>query len=94
MNYLYRLSQTQNRGYDTFDSCIVCAPDEDTARNYHPSGQVFYHRREVWETAYDRVLWADAWGWANNPEAVTVERIGIADETTQVGVVCASFNAG
>lgn len=28
------------------------------------------------------------------PEAVTVERIGIADETTKVGVVCASFNAG
>jgi hypothetical protein len=35
---LYLLTQTDNRGYDTFDSCVVCAPGEEEAREIHPRG--------------------------------------------------------
>jgi len=31
---IYLLTQNTNRGYDTFDSCMVAAPDEATARGF------------------------------------------------------------
>jgi hypothetical protein len=34
---LYKISQEVNSDYDTYDSAIVCAPDEETARNMCPS---------------------------------------------------------
>jgi hypothetical protein len=33
---LFKISQTENTDYDTFDSAVVCAPNEETARNIHP----------------------------------------------------------
>lgn len=33
---LYLLSQDENRGYDTFDSCVVAAPDEEAAKRISP----------------------------------------------------------
>ncbi len=33
---LYLISQSANSGYDTFDSAVVVAPDEETARNISP----------------------------------------------------------
>jgi hypothetical protein len=38
---LYYISQTKNRGYGTFDSAVVCAPDETTARNINPNGNSY-----------------------------------------------------
>jgi inorganic pyrophosphatase/exopolyphosphatase len=35
---IYLISQTENEDYDTYNSAVVYAPDEDTARNLHPSG--------------------------------------------------------
>lgn len=37
MNKLYLLTQTHVRGYDTFDSCVVCAPDREDARLIRPA---------------------------------------------------------
>ncbi len=89
---LYLITQTQNGGYDTYDSAVVCAPDEDAARHMHPSG--------CQEEGYDRPqkLWWEAKhhyaAWANDLEAVTVKLIGEAAVDVAEGVVCASFNAG
>lgn len=38
MMNLYLISQSQNNYFDTYDSAVVCAPDEDTARWTHPDG--------------------------------------------------------
>ena len=35
---IWKLSQNQNGGYDTYDSIIVCAETEDEARNINPHG--------------------------------------------------------
>lgn len=35
---LYLLSQTANNDCDTFDSLVVAAPDEETAKNIIPGG--------------------------------------------------------
>ena len=33
---LYLISQEKNPGYDTYDSAVVAAPDEETARAMEP----------------------------------------------------------
>jgi hypothetical protein len=80
--YLYLISQTENNIWDTFDSAVVCAPDEETARNMDPANG-------------EPMTWGETWGsWATAPKNVTVELIGTAAEGVRQGVVCASFNAG
>ena len=76
---LYLLTQTTFRGYDTYNSCVVAALDEETARNTHPGGYV-----------NDRIP-SRTWP---APEFVTVTLIGTADPSVRPGVVCSSFNAG
>jgi hypothetical protein len=78
---LYLISQTEEEGYDTYDSAVVCAASEDEARKLHPSG-----RNEQWGTAYS--------AWCAAPESVTVKQIGVAVEERPAGIVLASFNAG
>ncbi len=62
-----------------YDSCVVAAPDEETARNTHPGGYPSYP------------LPYRTWP---RPEHVTVTLIGTADPSVRPGVVCSSFNAG
>ena len=80
---LWKISQSINNGYDTFDSAIVVAPDEETAQNTHPSGNNAH-----FETRND------TWVSSHQIDHVTVEYIGEAKQGTQEGVILASFNAG
>ncbi len=80
---LYKISQTQNNDYDTYDSAIVCAESADQARLIGPCGQVWTENRKRWD-----------WCWCKHPDQVTVELIGVADPSIAPGVVLASFNAG
>ena len=78
---LYLIKQTTNQDYDTYDSAVVCAPDEETARNMDPC-------------IGKPVDWNNPWNsWCSSPDQVSVKLLGVADEKIQ-GVVCASFNAG
>jgi len=80
MMKLWIISQSVNRGYDTFDSAVVAADTEEEARNILPSGGT----------------WSDAYrygGWARNPSEVNVEYLGVTDRDIS-GVILSSFNAG
>jgi hypothetical protein len=94
---LYLLSQTENRGYDTFDSCVVCAPNEEQAKTIHPRGDLNYVSGRGWiwcDYPYLRSelsMGVDRW---SSPENVTATLIGVADPSVKAGVVIASFNAG
>lgn len=80
---LFLLSQTANDDYDTYDSAVVCAVDEEDARNIHPDGHEYTTEREN-----------DRWGsWARKSEIRIVE-LGEALPSVKQGVVCASYNAG
>jgi hypothetical protein len=81
---LYRISQTVNDGYDTYDAAIVAAPSVTEARKVHPE----QGRDDPW--AEDRCYTA----WAKKPSDVKVELIGLAKPGTEAGVILASFNAG
>ena len=77
---IYLISQSEKDGYDTYESAVVIAPDEESARHTHPRRGII---REWWH--YD---------WASSPERVMVQLIGTAAPGAEPGVVCASFNAG
>jgi hypothetical protein len=80
--YLWHISQTENNNYDTYDSAVVIAPDEDAARLIHPGGT-------------DLKDWGYKYGtWCSSPDKVSVRRIGTAEDGAAGDVVCASFNAG
>lgn len=78
---LYKLTQSSNNNYDTFDSLIVAANNEDEARLIHPNGEDV-----KWGSRYST--------WAYLPEDVKVTLIGEADSTILKGIVLSSFNAG
>ena len=80
---LYKISQTVNNDWDTYDSAVVAAPDEETARTMHPRGT---------EQVTPHTEWANS-DWAE-PKHVSVELIGEAKTETKQGIICASFNAG
>ena len=81
---LYLISQSVNNDYDTYDSAVVAASNEDEARNMSPSSGC----PVIWidEEEYYSV-------WCYKPEQVKVEYLGESIDNFK-GVVCASFNAG
>jgi hypothetical protein len=81
---LYLISQTTNDNYDTYDSAVVAAENEEEARSLNPSGG--FMTKEDWEALYT--------SWCNNPKQVKVMLIGKAIEGATTGVILASFNAG
>lgn len=81
---LFLISQDENNDYDTYDSAVVCAPDEAAARLMDPGGNDGAPPR--WECKYS--------SWCSSPEKVAVQLIGDAAPGLPLGVVCASFNAG
>lgn len=79
---IYFVLQNDNGGYDTYDSFVCVAPDEETARNMSPAGGAMDWRDE-WSTS----------SWARDSTRVSVRLIGKAKDKAQT-VICSSFNAG
>ena len=81
---IYRITQEANVGYDTYDSAIVIANNEEKARKIHPSSNLHENVSDwYWETTW------------TNPHNVIVEWICEYNGEYQNGtVLCASFNAG
>lgn len=75
---LFLISQSQNDGYDTYDSAVVAAPDEEAARRMHPADDPDLESTRMWCF----------------PERVIVRYLGEAADDVEQCVVCASFNAG
>lgn len=80
---LFLISQDQNDDYDTYDSAVVAAADEETARQMNPANG---KPMDEWDKKYN--------SWCNGLEHVTVRYLGEATGDVEQGVVCASFNAG
>ena len=100
---IYLLSQTVNRDCNTYDSCVVIAEDEESARKMHPNNAVWKHFRWVHiETDHEFSHQMLSESWVDDIKDVTVKMIGMAGGRDFDGkpslvkpcVVCASFNAG
>jgi hypothetical protein len=81
---LYLISQAVNKGYDTYDSAVVCAPDEATARSMSPRDG----------TPITAEYNSKVSCWVASPKKVRVTYIGEASPEITQCVLCASFNAG
>jgi hypothetical protein len=81
---LYRISQTKNGDYDTYDSAVVAATSADEARHIHPDGGMPETR--WWEKRECSPTWVD-------PGDVEVEYIGTGPQKNPT-VICSSYNAG
>lgn len=99
---LYKLSQTINEDYDTYDSAIVCAENEEEARHIHPSEFVTHYKDGKWYGTYAVAPYSEyetencfrSWVKFEDLDQVKVELIGEAEANIKKGVVLASFNAG
>ncbi len=87
---LYKISQTQNNDYDTYDSAVVSAEDEEDARSMHPGWTTDKEWRE--EAGVRHNLTSNTWVNYNDRCVVVVEYLG--DTEIGKGIVVASFNAG
>ena len=79
---LYRIWQEVNNDYDTYDSAVVAALDEEDARSINPES-----------IRFDDYELMDSSSWTER-ENVKVEYIGEAADNIERSVICASFNAG
>lgn len=80
---LYLVSQRDNRGCDTYDSCVVVASSEEEARNIHPGNET---DRNCWQ--FDLV---------SDTSKITVVFLGVyAGPSNDLDnpVICSSFHAG
>ena len=75
---IYLVEQAENRGYDTYDSFVCYAEDEQQASEMTPYGS--------WEEAQH-------W-WCSSPDLALVTLLGLAEDYNEAGVILASFNAG
>lgn len=90
--YLYLLSQEENFGYGTLDSCVVCAESEDAAKRIHPDPDYVWNGKGwIWKSNGYAHGGAE---WANHLENIHCKLIGTAADGIEKGVLCASFNAG
>lgn len=77
---LYLLTQNVNNKYDTYDSVVVAAENEEEARLINPD-----------VSGWDNSPYS---AWVFAPDQVKVELIGKAVPGTLSGIVLSSFNAG
>ena len=105
---IYKIYQTVNKNYDTYDSAVVIAEDEEQARNIHPASLKPYYWEEDknkdcfihWGEPYPNSEWSGNGFynpkecWVGKKEDVKSELIGKAKENTKVGVIVASYNSG
>jgi hypothetical protein len=77
---LYLIQQSVIRGYDTYSEAVICAENEEIARNTHPEGHVLGSQQD-WFT------------WPSNAADVQVHLLGVAAPDVSAGVICASFHA-
>lgn len=86
---IFLLTQSKISGYDTYDSCVVCAENKDEALKFHPS---VYKTSEEYINKTSGMF--PSWPLYKDRKYIMCEEIGVANDDQTSGVVCASFNAG
>jgi hypothetical protein len=78
---IYYLYQNDVTGYDTYDSCVVVAENENEAKEIHPA----------WYATFGE----DRRTWTDDINKVGIDYLGKYEgDNTEAQVICASFNAG
>jgi hypothetical protein len=97
---IYLISQEVNTNYDTYDSAVVIAENEEEAKRICPSSFYGYDQntnnfisdsenKKNQRNENDIVS-----SWSPSPDYVKAEYLGEAKEGSKKEVILASFNAG
>lgn len=97
---LYRISQAENCGCDTYDSAVVAAESPEEAALIHPDDlgtPIAPPAKECEKQGWcscpsGRVCFGPS--WVTDPSKVAVKFLGVACDDVEPGVIVASFNAG
>ena len=90
---LYLLYQSENRGYDTYDSMVIAADCEEDAKHLSFVTCGAYNdypneiKEPIWRNYYLATCPFGAWS-----ETPTIELIA-ANALVNEGIICTSFNA-
>lgn len=84
------MTQDLDNGWDTYDSVVVCAENEDAARMIHPSKRVTTWSGEEHKAVHDYFTWIPF----DRIGELKITLIGTAASDIKKGVILASFNAG
>lgn len=97
MKYIYKVSQSVNNDWNTYDSMIVVADSVEEASKLDPSGyHVWSNDKESWMFIYHDGTMSEKYtisSWCL-PHETEVELIGVTDLYNESKVLLASFNAG
>lgn len=91
---IYLLTQNEVRGWDTYDSCVVIAANEEEAKKIHPGNFKVWNPNAncfTWPGENERDYLVD---WPNDLDAITATYLGEAKLGSEPGRVCSSFKAG
>lgn len=95
--YLY-LVETDEYGYDDYDSFIVAETSRYAAKRTCPAGYSTRGKTATWSNADKAFVGPDgtlAGGWVTDLKQVRVHKVGVAAPSLKKGeIVLASFNAG
>lgn len=97
---IYKVIRDEPIAYDTYDSFVIIAPDETTARQTHPTTTKAIDADIKWDhcngcwSYFDGAMAKD-YCWTNDIKSLAVTLIGAACDCNQDSeVVVSSFNAG
>lgn len=102
MKKIYKVEQNIIDDYDTYDSFVCIAKDEDEARKMHPSDIVTHVSNGKWMGTYSggsnivTEYETGCSGWVDycDIDKIKVTLIGMANPDEECGIIVASFNAG
>lgn len=87
---IYVVTQNKVTGYDTCKSFVVVAPDEETARNTHPTQHPELEDWVAYDDDYNPVPW-ESKIWVKSPRDVTVTPLGVAFAGVAPGIILFDF---
>ena len=96
---IYKISQDVNKDYDTYDSAVVYAENEEEAKSIHPNEQGYIEKLQngisifIYTDANAGISYYEPYNWTELKN-VKVEYLGENPNITKKGVILASFNAG
>lgn len=95
---IYLLTQDLYCGYDTYDSMVVIADNEDEAREMHPNPKITHASDGCWigTDYHDKEIKIKSGGWVgyDDLDKIKITCIGIANPDEQRRVIISSFHAG
>lgn len=95
---IYKISQYENNDYDTYNSVVVVAHNEEEAKLIHPDDSHYKFINDCWWfICNDGSKHKEEYSheWVSDLTKIIVEEIGEADSKyIKPQVILASFNAG